>query len=342
VYVSTLFARILLTELRRRAWSAAPLINEGLLDEAALSDPGGTISAEAWGRLLVRAIEITRDPSFGLAFGQCASPSMLHTLGPLIGACRTLRESISAVQRYQPLVSANTVWELEEQGDTARLSCIDALEDPLARRTSVEATLVFSYGIGRELVAVGSDEVWFQHDAPDYAQRYSRVLPCPVRFGRPKNALVFARRLLDLRLPHGDYALREVLETHATALLDERGCQGISARVRAVLRTETELRHVSGSYIASRLNTKARTLRRALAAERVTLSSLMMEAQLGIAKKALSARALTIKELAHALGYSEASAFHRAVKRWTGMTPLEFMKHQELASGTLGPARPLS
>ncbi|HEX6244617.1 MAG TPA: AraC family transcriptional regulator [Polyangiales bacterium] len=339
MYVSTLFVRILLTELRRRAWAGTQLIEEGLIDPEMLSARQDTISPDLWSKLLLRVVEMTRDPGFGLSFGQSASPSMLHTLGPLIGACSTLRESIAAVQRYQPLLSANTTWALEEHRDVARLYCRDALEDPSARRTSVEATLAFAYGIGRELVAVGSDEVWFEHAAPDYAQRYGRAFRCPVRFGQPRNALVFSRRLLDLRLPHGDLALREVLEAHAAALLDERGGQRMSSRVRALLRAEANLCHVSGSYVAARLKTKTRTLRRLLAAEQMTLSGLVTEAQADIAKRALSAKAVSIKEVAHDLGYSEASAFHRAFKRWTGMTPVEFVRDQERTSHGVARAR---
>ncbi len=51
-----------------------------------------------------------------------------------------------------------------------------------------------------------------------------------------------------------------------------------------------------------------------------------------IAKLALSARAQrlvadanrTIDEAAYMLGFSERSAFHRAFKRWTGVTPKEY------------------
>jgi AraC-like DNA-binding protein len=35
---------------------------------------------------------------------------------------------------------------------------------------------------------------------------------------------------------------------------------------------------------------------------------------------------LGVAEVAYLLGFSEPSAFHRAFKRWTGKTPLEYKK----------------
>jgi AraC-like DNA-binding protein len=47
----------------------------------------------------------------------------------------------------------------------------------------------------------------------------------------------------------------------------------------------------------------------------------------------LSDRKNTLSEIAFLLGYSEASAFNRAFKRWTGMTPLA-CRYQAASSGS--------
>lgn len=336
MYVSALFVKILLAELEGRGWANSQRVYDGLIDPVVLSDARATISSEAWSVVLLRALDLTRDSAIGLGLGANVSFSRLHAVGPLLGSCHTLREAIAATQHYQPLLSSTTSWRLEERGDSAWLYCMDGLTHPVAQRTSVEATLALAYSMGRALVAVGSDEVWFQHAEPGYVAQYRRVFGCPLRFDQPQNALVFARCLLDQRLPHADPTLHEVLRGHADTLLRERGSQSVSARVRALLRYEDDLRHIKGRHLATRMNLKLRTLRRALAAEHVKLANLFLEAQVRIAKRALSAENVCIKEVAHALGFSQVSAFHRAFKRWTGCTPVQFIEtrgqHEDVRS----------
>jgi AraC-like DNA-binding protein len=329
-----MFVKILMSELRQRNWSDEAWLEGSSVDAEMLSDISLTISSEEWSRLLLRALQLTRDPALGLALGASISPSMLQVVGWLLGACSTLRDAIGAVDRYNSLLSTNTTWELEEEGDTARLYCSDGIEHPVARRTSFDATLALGYTIGRNLVAVGSDEVWFEHPEPPYAQHYARVFACPVRFGQPRSALVFARRLLDQPQPHGDDTLREVLRARADTLLCERVSTSLTERVRALLRYEMNNAHLNVEYVAGRMNMKARSLRRRLTSERTSLSDLITEARMRIAKRELAKPGASVKGVAHELGYSEASAFHRAFKRWTGWTPALYMKEAQAGAGS--------
>jgi AraC-like DNA-binding protein len=43
-----------------------------------------------------------------------------------------------------------------------------------------------------------------------------------------------------------------------------------------------------------------------------------------LAMRYLREREMAICEVAYLLGFSESSSFHRAFKRWTGLTPKEF------------------
>jgi AraC-like DNA-binding protein len=331
VYVSILFVRMLLSELRLRNLPESALLAGSNIDAATLSNLRATISTEQWVSLLLRAIELTGDPALGIAMGETWSQSMLQVVGQLIVSCRTMRDALAVFERYHPLLGNNSTWRLEEQGETAWLYCDQAIEHPVAARIGIEAVLTLTYRIGRGFVGestMGAQEVWFRHGEPPYVKQYERVFECPLRFGQERNALVFSRHVLDVVQPHGDDTMREVLSTSADALLRERDSESVAERVRALLRYEQDIERMNVRYIAGRLNMNVRALRRRLGAEQCPLSNLLDEARLRVAQRELARPGASIKEVAHGLGFSEASAFHRAFKRWSGQTPAQFMKEE--------------
>jgi AraC-like DNA-binding protein len=340
VYVSILFVRMLLSELRRRGLPDAALLEGSSVDVAALANLRATIPTAEWVALLVRAIELTGDPALGIAMGETWSLSMLQVVGQLVVSCRTMREALSVFERYRSLLGNNSSWQLVERDDTAWLYCDHALTHPVAAHVSMEAVLTLTYRIGRGFSGHGAaaDEAWFSHAEPAYAAQFARVFDCPVRFGQPRNALVFARRALDYVGAHNDETMRELLRTSADALLRERQAEGLTDRVRALLRYEQDMTRMNVRQIASLLHMSVRALRRRLGAERTSLTSLLDEARLRVAQRELSRPDASIKVVAHQLGFSEPSAFHRAFKRWSGQTPAQFIKEQPgLAAGSAEP-----
>ena len=329
MYVSILFVRMLLSELRLRGITDSALLEGSSVDAASLANLRATIPTTEWEALLVRAIELTGDPALGIAMGESWSLSMLQVVGQLVVSCRTMRDALSVFERYRALLGNNSAWQLEERDETAWLYLDHALKHPRAAHVSMEAVLTLTYRIGRSFSGhLAANEVWFNHPQPAYAAQFARVFDCPVRFGQPRNALVFARRALDYVGAHNDQTMRELLRTGADALLRERQAENLSDRVRALLRYEQDVARMNVRHIAGLLNMNVRALRRRLGAERAPITNLLDEARLRVAQRELSRPGASIKVVAHELGFSEPSAFHRAFKRWSGQTPAQFMKEQ--------------
>src|SRR6185312_3397361 len=72
--------------------------------------------------------------------------------------------------------------------------------------------------------------------------------------------------------------------------------------------------------LASQLGVSARTLRRQLAQQHTTVRAIVDDVRRERADQLL-AQGEAVKAIASALGFSEASAFSRAYKRWTGRSP---------------------
>jgi AraC-like DNA-binding protein len=69
-----------------------------------------------------------------------------------------------------------------------------------------------------------------------------------------------------------------------------------------------------------------RTLRRMLRDEGTTFRDVVAEVRRELAFRYLRDPDVPIGEVAFLVGFSDANAFHRAFKRWTGGTPGEFRR----------------
>lgn len=78
--------------------------------------------------------------------------------------------------------------------------------------------------------------------------------------------------------------------------------------------------------IADKLGISRQTLYRKLKAEGVTFDGLLDELRHEMAEHYLSGRKVSVKEAAYLTGFSDASSFSRAYKRWTGRRPSEIVR----------------
>lgn len=325
---SVLLVRVLLSEIRRRGLSERVLLEDTEVDEALLSDPRGTITVLTWAALIERAIQLTGDPALGLSIAEHWSHTKLELLGHLFGSCRTLRESYRMFDRYKPLLGNSIRWVLEERGDRSYFFFDPVINHPVITPVAFEAWMGAVTCFARGFLCVGGEdsEVWFRHQRPAYHAQYARVFEGTLRFGQPRYALVGPREYLDREQLLGDATTQAAFQRGADRLLAGISAGSAVERARAVLWFERDLQAVSAANTAKRLGLSERELRRRISAERHSLPKLLDEARLRIAREALGRPGISIKEAAYALGYSESSAFFRAFKRWSGQTPLAYMR----------------
>ncbi|SVD87682.1 uncharacterized protein METZ01_LOCUS440536, partial [marine metagenome] len=119
--------------------------------------------------------------------------------------------------------------------------------------------------------------------------------------------------------------------------------QSLSNRIETHLRNHECLAKSSLGEVAKCLNLSSRSLRRKLQEEGTSFSRVVDDVSAAIAKHQLTFARTSIQEIAYNLGFSQPSSFHRAFKRWTGMTPAQFVTQIEHASSLkLAPKEPSS
>jgi AraC-like DNA-binding protein len=329
MFISTALVRSLIIELEERGIPTEGLLRSASLDRAALDRTGHGVRDREFDRMLRQAFELSGDPALGLAVGSRTPKTVLHVLGMLVLNSATVREAHRQVRRYGELIASQLDWQLSER---AQLACFGytLAEEQIAddtQRFLAECMVAFALRFGRDFApSERASEVWFQHPEPHYASEYAKVFRCPVRFRQTSNAVLFPRATLDRVRPHAEPMLQTSLVGLAEDLKASTKADGtLASRVRLALRYTSDLANVDSDSMAQRWGLSRRALRRKLALEGASLSELLDEARCRRAFDELRRPERKIKEVAEDLGYSEASAFHRAFKRWSGgRTPTDY------------------
>ena len=157
---------------------------------------------------------------------------------------------------------------------------------------------------------------------------YRRHFRAPVRFNQESASIVFPARDLDLRIVGADPMMRAMLEEKIQQLKGEQGSE-FSDDIRRLLRTRLTSNHCSADDIAHLLTMHRRTLSRRLKGGGMGYRAITNEIRFEIARQLLQDTQVPLAQIAAALGYSEASAFTRAFRRWSGQTPTTWRTHSD-------------
>jgi len=175
--------------------------------------------------------------------------------------------------------------------------------------------------------------VAFEYSAPPYREEYSNLFRGAERFDQPFTGIVIDRELLGATQLHADMDFHRALEAQAetrVARLDRT--KPYAERVRDYLPDGTKTRCDDMEGVARGLGLSVRTLRRRLREEGATYGAIAGAAFISLAKRLLVDEARSVEETDYAMGYATPTSFHRALKRWTGMTPKAFRTQNDRAS----------
>ncbi|MGH7438623.1 MAG: helix-turn-helix domain-containing protein, partial [Polyangiaceae bacterium] len=168
---------------------------------------------------------------------------------------------------------------------------------------------------------------WFEHDRPPHAGEYARVFASRHRFGKQATRIAYDREIADRPQPHPHSATSELLRDEAQRRLERMAtADGVAGRLQHYLRAVPLARLPEIAAAARALGLSERSLRRRLTAEGTSYRDAVRAALEASAGRMLRDPAHSIKQVAAALGFADDAAFHRAFKRWTGMTPGDYRR----------------
>jgi len=162
----------------------------------------------------------------------------------------------------------------------------------------------------------------FVHAEPAHVDEYRMLFHCPLQFRAARNAIYFPARQLDWPVAQNPRTLRRFLrEAPGNLLVIPDNDNSVTAQVRACLGRDFSQELPDFEEVARRLRITPQTLRRRLREEGTSYQEIKDNIRRDAAIGYLARPQLSIMDIAQLMGFSEPSTFHRAFKKWTGLTP---------------------
>ena len=325
--ISVHFVRSVLKYAVARGLDPIDLLRANRISPRLLEEDDARISIERFAELQVSTMLAMGDEALGYG----PRPLPIGTWSMMCYAvihCDTLGKALARYCRFFGLFGHATSPVLLNEGNeaTVRLPADTGADiDVYAGELALFNCHRFMSWLASELLPAQAFN--FTHGAPPHAEEYRRMFAGnPVHFEQEHTEMVLNSALLDMPVTQNEQSLARFLRHPVLAMLTQQYDRASwSARVRNLLRKDLanmpELEPV-----AATLDVHPQTLRRRLGKEGTSFSELKGQVRRDVALHYLGKQGLSIEEIAHRAGFSESSAFIRAFKGWTGVTPYTYRK----------------
>ena len=325
--VSIEYAPLLVTMLERYGVSKEQLL-AGAAEPPNLRDPGARLPLQDFVDIVRRAIKLSGAPWLGWDFGATLTLSSHGFLGYAARSSETLRDAVELAVKFFRTRTTVVDLQFKTEGDTAilQLDELVALHD--IQPFVVESLFSSFHFMGLKLLGeVPMDgELRFAFPEPDYYARMKPLIPVPVLFDCAYNQMRFPASRLDQRLRFADPRLAKMAEAQCEQeMANIKSPPKLLNQVRRIILAQSG-RFPSVDEAASDLHMSSRTLKRKLQQLGTSYQTILDDLRKGLAVEYLTQTEITVDDIAVQLGYSDASNFARAFRRWTGRSPSDYRR----------------
>jgi AraC-like DNA-binding protein len=305
------------------------------LTRAMLEDPDARLEPGAIFTLWRQAYGALGDPALALHVAESLPRGAYRAVEYLAAHAPTVGQAYSKVADYFSVIDSTTQLLIEADSTEVRLGPRAAGSDPSAY-PAIEYMLAACYLRVRDMTGTPHRPLLLELAiAPlSHAREIERAFGCPVRWGAPAYRLVFDRSDWDQPTASADPALLAVLEDHAR-LLQERqpSAPPFLEALDRLLEQAASDGEPGLEDTARKLGMSTRTLQRRLSEEGSAFADRVDAARRRATLRWLEVPEVSLAEVAYLVGFKEQASLTRAVRRWTGQTPLQWRRARRNAAG---------
>ena len=273
---------------------------------------------------------VAKTAQLGIKVASHIKHTSFHALGYGMSASSTLKEAFERVKRYCHVVSDAVDYRFFKSGPNYQFVIEPVPGVPFE---SIDALVGAYLRMCRSLL--GRDHspllIELRRPQPAVADDFHRLLRAPIVFGAEHNRLTFDAETIERPLDSGNPELARHSDAIANQYLARADRHNIEARVREVIAHRLEGSEPSQEDVAELLNVSARTLQRKLGDAGTSFKEILDETRRALALAYLSELQHSVGDVTYLLGFSCASSFTRAFRRWTGRSPSDWRGHKEVA-----------
>lgn len=248
-------------------------------------------------------------------------------LAQIAFGAETLEQAIQEIFKFLSLILDDIQGELIQDGSKAYLVLHDR-EQP--KRMFTYATFLM---LVHSLMCWLSDQrIHFQHmmfkchqplELQDYRIRFCEN----IEFNADQNKIEFDAHYLKHKIKKDKQALNDFLkQTPYNLIVRFKNENSLSLQIRRQLLLQPPSDWTELKDIAQQLNMSTATIQRRLKQEGVSYQQLKNDIRCDIAIERLSKTLDSIQSISDDLNFHDPSAFHRAFKKWTGVSPGSYRK----------------
>jgi AraC-like DNA-binding protein len=299
------------------------------ITEKFLANPDNVIPLNAFGELLYRGAKATGCEHFGLLVGSHSGAEKLGPGGALMLLAPTVGVALHLLQKYLHLNNRHAVVLLGCQGEDAFLgySVLDGNFPGIQELQ--DGAMAAALNIMRQLVGPQwrPTEVRLTRRTPRQPEAYARFFDAPCRFNTVRSELVFPAATLDLPVAgSGAKSLPAAMVAHKAGTPFDLTGQDWIELVRRTALGLLLTGKCSRQAVADALGVSARTLNRRLEQAGASFLEIADYTRFMASRTLIKDTDMPLGDITRTLGYADPSAFCRAFKRWSNVSPSAWRK----------------